>query len=393
MSSYIDLKAIIAALRKEVESLQQRIKDLESQLSSERFSNSRRVSELEGLLRSKDSELLGLKSDNSRLLSQVGSLQTSLRSTSTTTTIEIQLRSELEILRKESRQHKDQFEGSQRENGELKQRINQLQSQIDQLARNSHSQQGDRHDLESEISRLRTQNSKLQSDFDTLAASKTADLAEANQKIAKLKGDLQSVQDGGTQHLHESKILLDMKGLLESEHSRLDSIRLIEQLKSEVKEEKWKYEKSEQAASQLQKELKEARDERDRFRQAHENETKLKFQVDQMSKDLNARDERLSQLTHNYAILSAKYNELSELSSRKDTYSRDDEAYSIVKEDNENLKKVNSRLLQELNELRAENSNLRNQRPSFQPGREYQELSTKLMLLENKMASDKENGR
>lgn len=373
--------------------MHQRIKDLESQLSNERFNNSRRVSELEALLRGKDSEISGLKSDNSRLLSQVGGLQTSLRSTSTTTTIEIQLRSELEILRKESRQHKDQFEGSQRENGELRQRINQLQSQIDQLARSSQSQQGDRHEIESELNRLRAHNSKIQSELDTLAASKASELAEANQKISKLKGDLQSAQEGGTQHLHESKILLDMKGLLESEQSRLDSIRLIEQLKSEVKEEKWKYERSEQAASQLQKELKEARDERDRFRQAQESETKLKFQLEQMGKDLSARDERLSQLTHNYAILSAKYNELSEHNSRKDTYSRDDEAYSIIKEDNENLKKVNSRLLQELNELRAENSNLRNQRPSFQHGREYQELSTKLMLLENKMASDKENGR
>lgn len=246
-------------------------------------------------------------------------------------------------------------------------------------------------ETEAELARLRNQIMRLQSDLSKQQSMAPGDFSEYQGRIHKLRLDLEQAQD---QALQESRKASEYKKALElSEHENIEQIKQIEHYKSEAQEFKWKLEKADQQIGQLQRELKSAHDEKERSRSFNEQETKLKAQIEFLQKDIQNKDDKIEKLTLNYANLSSKLNDISESSSKRDAFTRDDEATFLIKE-NDNLRRINSKLLMELNELRTENNSLRSTRSSYNSqGREYHELSQKLMFLESKMASDKENGR
>jgi chromosome segregation ATPase len=247
-------------------------------------------------------------------------------------------------------------------------------------------------ETEAELAKLRSHIMKLQNELSLQQTLSPGDLGDYQARIHKLRLDLEQAQD---QAIQESRKAAEYKKALEaSEHENIEQIKQIEHYKSEAQEAKWRVEKADQQTSQLQRDLKFAQEEKDRSKGFNEQETKLRAQIEILMRDLQNKDDKIEKLTLNYANLSAKLNDLSETTSKRDTHTRDDEATYLIKEENDNLRRINSKLLVELNELRGENNNLRSSRSSYQHhGREYQELSQKLMFLESKMASDKENGR
>lgn len=247
-------------------------------------------------------------------------------------------------------------------------------------------------ETEAELARLRNQVLRLQTEKSMQNTFSSPEAAEFQARINKLRHELDETQD---HLLQETKKATEYKRSLETaETSFHEQTRLADHYKAQCQELEWKLERSDLQVSQLKKELKSLDETRDKSRGNSESEAKLRAQIELLSRDLLNKDEKLTQLTHNYASLSTKYNEMSESSSMKHNHSRDDEAFYLIKDENENLRRINGKLLAELNELRGENSSLRSNRTSYhQHGREYQELSTKLMALESKMASDKEYGR
>lgn len=247
-------------------------------------------------------------------------------------------------------------------------------------------------ETEAELARLRNQIMRLQNEKNQQSNFTSPEAAEYQTRINKLRHELDESQD---HLLQETRKAAEIKKLLDvAESSYHEQLRQTDHFKAQCQELEWKLERADQQIAQLRKELKSADDAIDKSSRYSESEAKLKAQVELLSKDLQNKDDKISQLTHNYASLSTKYNEISESSSMRHIHSRDDDAVYLIKEENENLRKINSKLLVELNELRGENSTLRSNRTSYhQHGREYHELNSKLMFLESKLASDKENGR
>jgi hypothetical protein len=296
--------------------------------------------------------------------------------------------------------------------------LSKLRLQISKLQaeKNTSVPQSYIQDTEAELARLRSQINKLQSErginpaelqeaeaenlrlknqINKLIAEKSlqapADTNEYLTRINKLRMDLDQAQD---LHLQESKKAMEYKKVIDNyELTHSEQNKQIEILRSENLDNKWKIEKADQTIESLKKELKSAGEERERQRFPSEVETKLRTQVEMLTKDNQAKDEKISQLTHNYATLNTRYNEMSEVSSKRDIPVHNEEAMYLIKEENENLRRINNKYLEELKDLRGENHNLRSTRSSYHQGREYQELNNKLMLLENKIANDRENGK
>lgn len=247
-------------------------------------------------------------------------------------------------------------------------------------------------ETEAELARLRNHIMRLQNELSMHQTVTPGEISEYQSRIHKLRLDLEQAQDLALQEgrkASEYKKALDL-----AEHESLEHLKQVDHYKSEAQDVRWKLERSEQQIAQLQRDLKAAAEDKERSRFSSEQEIKLRTQVEILTRDLQTKEQKIEKLTMNYTNLSAKFHDLSEVSSKHNTHTRDDESTSLIKEENENLRRINGKLLAELTELRSENNSLRTGRSTYNNhGREYHELNQKLMFLENKFASDKEHGR
>jgi chromosome segregation ATPase len=384
----------------------------------------------ESLQRSANDKVNFEKDQNRLLTEQIGHFKEQLANSNGNAE---KFENQSSLLKDQIRGLKDQLKDSQQEAESSKNLVNRLQEQIDSLRQQSIKQEGSTsgksenntnassktviernfitqmehpgynphlhamntayiQETEAELARLRNQIMRLQSELSKQQSMAPGEFNEYQGRIHKLRLDLEQAQD---QALQESRKSSEYKKALElSEHEHIEQIKQTEHYKSESQELKWKLERADQQISQLQRELKASQEDKERSRSFNEQETKLKAQIEILMKDLHYKEEKIEKLTMNFANLTSKFSDISENSSKKDYNTRDDEATLLIKEENDNLKRINNRLLMELNELRSENNSLRApSRNSYgHQGREYQELSQKLMFLESKFASEKENG-
>ena len=406
------MRRTIQVLRDEIENYKRRIRDLESVNQSERGSSSRKISDLESSNRVLTAENERLKSENQALTSKNsqsnnnGKYESGFLSSS----LESQLKEEILILKKEITRTKDGLESERKESDSLRNHIKMLNQQ--QVPQNRGSNMG-MVDDEQEVSQLKINIQRKQGEVSTMDAE---DLME---RISRLRQELEQAEEIS---LQESRKAAGFKKTVDSQEALIGEMKKkLDHFKSEAQETENSKEKALKRMQEMEKELVELQNEKtkaiavesqlrtqftesegklkaqlveleSKYRSASiESESIIKFQVEYLTKENQAKDEKIQSLTQSMASMSRKKQDSNESSFR--VHSKDEESMSIMKDENENLRRLNQKLLIELNEMRGENSNLRTSRNSYSSqGREYQELTNKLISLESKLANDRENG-
>ena len=396
-----------------------RIRQLEDQINSERLSYSRRIGDIENQNRNHLLEINRLRNENANLQFQVRAKPQEVAAPPPIPinhTRENELKAEIESLRKTINEKNSEISIEKLDNDSLRSKIKRLETDLVEVHNKPYQSNRSLNHLDHDNNRVKYVKHTLDADLGI------GDSSDIQSKLNKSRLDMEELRNKIQQENRKGTEF--KKSLEEAESIQKDHVRQIENLKSEIQDLKWKLDKSEKSIESLQKEIKEYQQERGKFIEnearskgvfaeneaklkadfletqaklkaaATESELRLKIQVEYMTKEISNKEEKLNKLTQSYSSLSAKYTELTDSSSRHShSMSRDDDTVHFLKDENENLRKMNSKLMMELNELRGENTNLRSARNSYMPpNREFQELSAKMMLLENKMTTDRDQG-